>query len=93
MVRRRGIIKFLQCPIPGRMSRIVPKQCLCLNLLLRNGQKRKWPRPGILDTGSAVTATIYHSVEQTHNSYCGDGISISPRITTRKGNVEKITSK
>ena len=79
----------------GRMATFVSEQQIRLCLPQRNGQQRKRPHPSVSDAGSAATAMsmVYPSGEWTDDRYFGDGISISPGRTRRKGKLEKIVRK
>ena len=72
------------------------KKRLRFRILPRKILQRKLPGTGVYHAGSteaAEVATLYHPVEQTHDHDCGDGISISPGGTRRKGKLVQILRK
>ena len=77
------------CPTPSGTATVGSEQRLSLRLLTRNGRQRKRPHPGVSDTGSAAAAS--HPAEQTCDR--GDGISISPDGTRRKGKLAQTVRK
>ena len=91
---RRGVLEnYDHVPLPAERKRSATNKGSVSVSRRGMADKGIGPVPGVSDAGSAATATVSHPAEHTRDRDRGDGISISPSGTSRKGELAQIARK